>query len=137
MTESQTVLQPELINRLDSKIMYLGQLQSAIMAHQLPQIYELLDSQQFNEQVRQRAHADSNASLAQMVADIHNELATFLAPELIHYLKAHFQFLEFEAINCLMYEFEALISPTNLSILAEDFPVLDKQASREDFKASF
>lgn len=99
MTESQTVLQPELINRLDSKIMYLGQLQSAIMAHQIPQIYELIDSQQFNEQIRQRAYADSNASLAQMVVDIHNELATFLAPELIHYLKAHFQFLVFEAID--------------------------------------
>ncbi|GMA69289.1 hypothetical protein GCM10025879_05350 [Leuconostoc litchii] len=44
MTDSQTALQPELINQLDSKIMYLGQLQSAIMNQQLPQVYELLDS---------------------------------------------------------------------------------------------
>ncbi|MDM7538626.1 hydrolase [Leuconostoc mesenteroides] len=95
MTDSQTVLQPELINRLDSKIMYLGQLQSAVMNQQVPQVYELLDSKKFNEQIRQRPHADSNALLAQMVTDIHDNLAIFLAPELLKYLKQQFSFFDF------------------------------------------
>lgn len=99
MTDSQTVLQPELINRLDSKIMYLGQLQSAVMNQQLPQVYELLDSKKFNEQIRQRPHADSNALLAQMVTDIHDNLAIFLAPELLKYLKQQFSFFDFVATS--------------------------------------
>ncbi|MFT9123546.1 MAG: hydrolase [Leuconostoc mesenteroides] len=99
MTDSQTVLQPELINRLDSKIMYLGQLQSAIMNQQVPQVYELLDSKKFNEQIRQRPHADSNALLAQMVTDIHDNLAIFLAPELLKYLKQQFSFFDFVATS--------------------------------------
>ncbi|QEA59587.1 hydrolase [Leuconostoc koreense] len=99
MTDSQTVLQPELINRLDSKIMYLGQLQSAVMNQQVPQVYELLDSKKFNEQIRQRPHADSNALLAQMVTDIHDNLASFLAPELLEYLKQQFSFFDFVATN--------------------------------------
>ncbi|MFK8248389.1 hydrolase [Leuconostoc mesenteroides] len=99
MTDSQTVLQPELINRLDSKIMYLGQLQSAVMNQQVPQVYELLDSKKFNEQIRQRPHADSNALLAQMVTDIHDNLAIFLAPELLKYLKQQFSFFDFVAIS--------------------------------------
>ncbi|WP_273730150.1 hydrolase [Leuconostoc mesenteroides] len=99
MTDSQTVLQPELINRLDSKIMYLGQLQSAVMNQQVPQVYELLDSKKFNEQIRQRPHADSNALLAQMVNDIHDNLAIFLAPELLKYLKQQFSFFDFVATS--------------------------------------
>ena len=99
MTDSQTVLQPELINRLDSKIMYLGQLQSAVMNQQVPQVYELLDSKKFNEQIRQRPHADSNALLAQMVTDIHDNLAIFLAPELLKYLKQQFSFFDFVATS--------------------------------------
>lgn len=99
MTDSQTVLQPELINRLDSKIMYLGQLQSAVMNQQVPQVYELLDSKKFNEQIRQRPHADSNALLAQMVSDIHDNLAIFLAPELLKYLKQQFSFFDFVATS--------------------------------------
>lgn len=99
MTDSQTVLQPELINRLDSKIMYLGQLQSAVMNQQVPQVYELLDSKKFNEQIRQRPHADSNALLAQMVTDIHDNLAIFLAPELLKYLKQQFNFFDFVATS--------------------------------------
>ncbi|WP_273717945.1 hydrolase [Leuconostoc mesenteroides] len=99
MTDSQTVLQPELINRLDSKIMYLGQLQSAVMNQQVPQVYELLDSKKFNEQIRQRPHADSNALLAQMVTDIHDNLAIFLAPELLKYLKKQFSFFDFVATS--------------------------------------
>ncbi|MFK8247175.1 hydrolase [Leuconostoc mesenteroides] len=99
MTDSQTVLQPELINRLDSKIMYLGQLQSAVMNQQVPQVYELLDSKKFNEQIRQRTHADSNALLAQMVTDIHDNLAIFLAPELLKYLKQQFSFFDFVATS--------------------------------------
>ncbi|APE76369.1 hydrolase [Leuconostoc mesenteroides subsp. jonggajibkimchii] len=99
MKDSQTVLQPELINRLDSKIMYLGQLQSAVMNQQVPQVYELLDSKKFNEQIRQRPHADSNALLAQMVTDIHDNLAIFLAPELLKYLKQQFSFFDFVATS--------------------------------------
>ncbi|MCT3052354.1 hydrolase [Leuconostoc mesenteroides] len=99
MTDSQTVLQPELINRLDSKIMYLGQLQSAVMNQQVSQVYELLDSKKFNEQIRQRPHADSNALLAQMVTDIHDNLAIFLAPELLKYLKQQFSFFDFVATS--------------------------------------
>lgn len=99
MTDSQTVLQPELINRLDSKIMYLGQLQSAVMNQQVPQVYELLDSKKFNEQIRERPHADSNALLAQMVTDIHDNLAIFLAPELLKYLKQQFSFFDFVATS--------------------------------------
>jgi len=99
MTDSQTVLQPELINRLDSKIMYVRQLQSAVMNQQVPQVYELLDSKKFNEQIRQRPHADSNALLAQMVTDIHDNLAIFLAPELLKYLKQQFSFFDFVATS--------------------------------------
>ena len=50
-------------------------------------------TQKFNEQIRQRPHADSNALLAQMVTDIHDNLAIFLAPELLKYLKQQFSFL--------------------------------------------
>ncbi|MCT8389620.1 hydrolase [Leuconostoc holzapfelii] len=94
--DTQTVLQPELINQLDHKILYLGQLQAAISANQVPAVYELLDSKKYNEQIRQRPHADSNESLAVLVADIKPAIAEFLAPELLAYLKSTFSFLVFE-----------------------------------------
>ena len=46
--DTQTVLQPELINQLDHKILYLGQLQTAIATNQVPLVYELLDSKKYN-----------------------------------------------------------------------------------------
>ncbi|MDN6081086.1 MAG: hydrolase, partial [Leuconostoc sp.] len=64
-----------------------------------PQVYELLDSKKFKEQIRQRPHADSNALLAQMVTDIHDNLAIFLAPELLKYLKQQFSFFDFVATS--------------------------------------
>lgn len=94
--DTQTVLQPELINQLDHKILYLGQLQTAISTNQVPLVYELLDSKKYNEQIRQRAHADSNQELASLVADIQQDIAHFLAPELLAYLTATFDFLRFE-----------------------------------------
>lgn len=94
--DTQTVLQPELINQLDHKILYLGQLQKAISTNQVPLVYELLDSKKYNEQIRQRAHADSNHELASLVADIQQDIAHFLAPELLAYLTATFDFLRFE-----------------------------------------
>lgn len=94
--DTQTVLQPELINQLDHKILYLGQLQKAISTNQVPLVYELLDSKKYNEQIRQRAHADSNHELANLVADIQQDIAHFLAPELLAYLTATFDFLRFE-----------------------------------------
>ena len=94
--DTQTVLQPELINQLDHKILYLGQLQKAISTNQVPLVYELLDSKKYNEQIRQRAHADSNHELASLVADIQQDIAHFLAPELLAYLTATFDFLRFD-----------------------------------------
>lgn len=94
--DTQTVLQPELINQLDHKILYLGQLQKAISTNQVPLVYELLDSKKYNEQIRQRAHADSNHELANLVADIQQDIAHFLAPELLAYLTVTFDFLRFE-----------------------------------------
>jgi hypothetical protein len=43
--------------------------------------------------------------------------------------KFKLSFLALLEINCLIYELEALISPTSLSILAELFPVLERHAS--------
>ncbi|ORI85407.1 hydrolase [Leuconostoc lactis] len=94
--DTQTVLQPELINQLDHKILYLGQLQKAISTNQVPLVYELLDSKKYNGQIRQRAHADSNHELANLVADIQQDIAHFLAPELLAYLTVTFDFLRFE-----------------------------------------
>lgn len=94
--DTQTVLQPELINQLDHKILYLGQLQAAISANQVQAVYELLDSKKYNEQIRQRAHADSNQTLASLIADIQPAIAEFLATELINYLQTTFGFLTFE-----------------------------------------
>lgn len=94
--DTQTVLQPELINQLDHKILYLGQLQTAIATNQVPRVYELLDSKKYNEQIRQRPHADSNHELARLVTDIQQDIANFLAPELLAYLTATFDFLRFE-----------------------------------------
>jgi len=97
--DTQTVLQPVLINRLDSKIQYLNQLELAINNNQVSKVYELLDSQKFNEQIRQREHADSNAHLSVLVSDLQNDIASFLAPELIDYLTSQFDFLTFNPVQ--------------------------------------
>lgn len=83
--ETQTTLQPDLLNRIDNKILYLGQLQLAITKQHVAEVYELLatnnDSLSFGQQ------------LPLIVSDLTAELTDFLAPELMHFFAEKLPFL--------------------------------------------
>lgn len=88
-----------LVNQLDSKILYLGNLVEAIHQKDIARVYELLDTKRFHEVFKGRQHVDSNAQYAQLVADLHDELATFLAPKVLAFLQQRFPFLVVEPVE--------------------------------------
>lgn len=87
-----------LLNQLDSKILYLGHLVEAIDQQQIARVYELLDAKRFHERYKSRAHVDSNAQYAQLVTDLHDDIATFLAPSVLRYLNQKMPFLVMEPV---------------------------------------
>lgn len=94
----QTILQPELVNRLERKISYLSDLQSAIKNNQISQVYQLLDPHKFNDNLQKILSETSVAQLDSLVADIKKDIAAFLAPELINYVVTNFDFLTLEPV---------------------------------------
>lgn len=96
--DTQTILQPELVNRLERKISYLSDLQSAIKNNQISQVYQLLDPHKFNDNLQKILSETSVAQLDSLVADIKKDIAAFLAPELINYVVTNFDFLTLEPV---------------------------------------
>lgn len=83
--ETQTTLQPDLLNRIDNKILYLGQLQLAITKQHVAEVYELLATN--NDSL------SSGQQLPLIVSDLTAELTDFLAPELMHFFAEKLPFL--------------------------------------------
>ncbi|MFH0348959.1 hypothetical protein ACG92U_00895 [Leuconostoc citreum] len=82
--ETQTTLQPDLLNRIDNKTLYLGQLQLAITKQHVAEVYELLATN--NDSL------SSGQQLPLIVSDLTAELSDFLAPELMHFLLKSYPF---------------------------------------------
>ncbi|MGY3742483.1 hydrolase [Leuconostoc inhae] len=91
--DTQTILQPELVNQLERKISYLRDLQSAIKNNQISQVYQLLDPHKLNDNVKKISSEVSMVQLEYLIADIKKDIAAFLAPELINYVVTNFNFL--------------------------------------------
>ncbi|MDY5161318.1 hydrolase [Leuconostoc citreum] len=83
--ETQTTLQPDLLNRIDNKILYLGQLQLAITKQHVAEVYELLATN--NDSL------SSGQQLPLIVSDLTAELTDFLAPELMRFFAEKLPFL--------------------------------------------
>ena len=83
--ETQTTLQPDLLNRIDNKILYLGQLQLAITKQHVAEVYELLATNTDS--------LSSGQQLPLIVSDLTDELSDFLAPELMHFFAEKLPFL--------------------------------------------
>ena len=83
--ETQTTLQPDLLNRIDNKILYLGQLQLSITKQHVAEVYELLATN--NDSL------SSGQQLPLIVSDLTAELTDFLAPELMHFFAEKLPFL--------------------------------------------
>lgn len=83
--ETQTTLQPDLLNRIDNKILYLGQLQLAITKQHVAEVYEILATN--NDSL------SSGQQLPLIVSDLTAELTDFLAPELMHFFAEKLPFL--------------------------------------------
>ncbi|MBZ6008046.1 hydrolase [Leuconostoc gelidum subsp. aenigmaticum] len=96
--DTQTILQPELVNQLERKISYLRDLQSAIKNNQISQVYQLLDPHKFNDRFQKMSSDPSMAQIDGLVADIKKDIAAFLAPELINYVVINFDFLTLEPV---------------------------------------
>lgn len=96
--DTQTILNPELVNQLDKKILYLNQLQSAITGNRSLQVYQLLDSKKFEQLILKISDSSPNNQQAFLVSDIQQDIATYLAPELLSYIVTQFDFLTYEAV---------------------------------------
>ena len=83
--ETQTTLQPDLLNRIDNKILYLGQLQLSITKQHVAEVYELLATN--NDSL------SSGQQLPLIVSDLTAELTDFLAPELMRFFAEKLPFL--------------------------------------------
>ena len=74
LPSNQSVLQQKLQTKLD----YLTSIQSAVVAGDDRQIYELLDSQKYDLKVRQKSETETNRPLAVLVDDMKDELSHHL-----------------------------------------------------------
>ncbi|CBL91873.1 hypothetical protein GCM10025878_17450 [Leuconostoc gasicomitatum] len=104
--DTQTILQPELVNQLERKISYLRDLQSAIKNNQISEVYQLIDLHKFNDRFKNISSEISMAQLDCLVVDIKKDIAAFLAPELINYIVTNFDFLTLEPVadNATLYD---------------------------------
>ncbi|MBZ5959755.1 hydrolase [Leuconostoc gasicomitatum] len=104
--DTQTILQPELVNQLERKISYLRDLQSAIKNNQISDVYQLIDLHKFNDRFKNISSETSMAQLDYLVVDIKKDIAAFLAPELINYIVTNFDFLTLEPVadNATLYD---------------------------------
>ena len=104
--DTQTILQPELVNQLERKISYLRDLQSAIKNNQISEVYQLIDLHKFNDRFKNISSETSMAQLDYLVVDIKKDIAAFLAPELINYIVTNFDFLTLEPVadNATLYD---------------------------------
>ncbi|QLG78809.1 hydrolase [Leuconostoc gasicomitatum] len=104
--DTQTILQPELVNQLERKISYLRDLQSAIKNNQISEVYQLIDLHKFNDRFKNISSETYMAQLDYLVVDIKKDIAAFLAPELINYIVTNFDFLTLEPVadNATLYD---------------------------------
>ncbi len=75
--DTQTILQPELVNQLERKISYLRDLQSAIKNNQISEVYQLIDLHKFNDRFKNISSEISMAQLDCLVVDIKKILQHF------------------------------------------------------------
>ncbi|MDR0899861.1 MAG: hypothetical protein LBM27_05850 [Lactobacillaceae bacterium] len=95
---------PNLNTKITNKIDYLKTVLDAINSKNYLQVYEMIDSSRFNRIVRGYQYADSNASMANLTANIQPELAQFLAPKLFEYLRVNFPFFNYKEVKLGVYE---------------------------------
>ncbi|CAM3134930.1 hydrolase [Leuconostoc rapi] len=96
--DTQIILNPELVNQLDKKILYLKQLQLAITTNQSLQVYQLLDSKKFEQLNLKNSDLITENQSALLISDMQQDLAAYLAPELLHFMVTQFDFLTYEAV---------------------------------------
>lgn len=92
LPSNQSVLQQKLQMKLD----YLTSIQSAVVAGDDRQVYELLDSQKYDLKIRQKSEAETNRPLSVLVDDMKDELSHHLGQKLINYLSEKFPFFYYE-----------------------------------------
>jgi len=88
--------QSVLNGKLQAKLNYINDMQQAVNEDDDRRVYELLDSQTYNVKVRQAPHAESNQPLADLVADMQDELSHHLGQRLVTYMAEHFPFFYYE-----------------------------------------
>lgn len=93
---SITNVKAVLDGKLQVKVDYLESIQAALAKGDDWRIYELIDSQKYNETIRQAPHADSNEALAKLIADVKFDLSHHLGQQLIDYLSDRFPFFYYE-----------------------------------------
>ena len=88
--------QSVLNGKLQAKLNYIGDIQAAVAEGNDRRVYELLDSQKYNMQIRQAPQAESNRVLSVLVDDMQDELSHHLGQKLIAYLSEKFPFFYYE-----------------------------------------
>lgn len=88
--------QSVLNGKLQAKLNYIGDIQTAVTEGNDRRVYELLDSQKYNMQIRQAPQAESNRVLSVLVDDMQDELSHHLGQKLIAYLSEKFPFFYYE-----------------------------------------
>lgn len=88
--------QSGLQQKLQTKLDYLADIQTAVVSGDDRKIYELLDNQKYDLKVRHQSETESNRPLATLVDDIRDELSHHLGKKLISYLSQTFPFFYYE-----------------------------------------
>ena len=88
--------QSVLNGKLQAKLNYIGDIQTAVAEGNDRRVYELLDSQKYNMQIRQAPQAEPNRVLSVLVDDMQDELSHHLGQKLIAYLSEKFPFFYYE-----------------------------------------
>lgn len=91
-------------SKIQSKITYLTQIQTAIDAGDDRLVYELLDSKRYNETIRSVRQADSNRELAHLIDDLQDEVSHHLGKNLVKYLAQRFPFFFYEEIKVGVFQ---------------------------------
>ncbi|PWG00940.1 exonuclease SbcC [Levilactobacillus bambusae] len=78
-----------------NKLSYLQALQTAIQNQDDRKVYELLDQQRYDQEIRNNSEAQPTAN-AQLVADSHAELSHYLSEKLIDYLGHTYPFFYYD-----------------------------------------
>jgi hypothetical protein len=95
----------ELQKKVSNKIHYLQTLLNAVQEHDDRLIYQLIDGENYSQEIMQAKHGTSDIGNERLLDDVTKQIGQYLSVNLLSYLKETYPFFYFEQTGLGAYQF--------------------------------